>query len=489
MENTINETLSQEETESELRKLLWMLEEREKNFWILDTTMEKIPKQKELFNDFKERLNSSIADRKRFYLYYGGNGSGKTAAGAYITSLLAIWNDCAKYWLPFIGAKKNIWIGTKSGSNVKSVIHPYLLWDYSIAWIPKDLIEKPNMDNWILKWIILKNGCNIHIKTYDQWSENLQGWNPDWIWLDEEPVNEDVWDELVARTRNPKCEMLVTMTPLSWLTKVYSFFFEQNSEWLAEKSKIYRVSSVDNPFTDKTWTLGMTDETYRLRVEWSFENPTWLVYSSFMRSRNVIPHFDPKLLWKNWDEVKYYRGIDFGTSHPTAIVWLAQDIDDNFYVFDEFEEQNTYLSTIAEEFNKKSAGYNFEYTVRDSAAKREWIEFEKLWIKTVPADKNSKGINDMSNRRAGIMLMNELFSNGKLIISQNCKKLIRELETHYYKDGGRRDWEVNKENDDLLDALRYVIFLIKKNTWIKKKSIFIREFNKEFPTNSGIKFF
>jgi hypothetical protein len=41
--------------------------------------------------------------------------------------------------------------------------------------------------------------------------------------------------------------------------------------------------------------------------------------------------------------------------------------------------------------------------------------------------------------------------------------LIRELETHYYKDGGKRDGEVNKENDDLLDALRYIIFMIRKN--------------------------
>lgn len=481
----MNET-NIESQESELKQLLGYLEERTKSYAILDTSMDKIPKQKELFNDFKTRLDTSIAERIRFYLYYGGNGSWKTAAGAYITSLLAIWNDCAKYGLPFIWSKKNIWIGTKSGSNVKSVIHPYLLGDYSIARIPPELIEKPNMDNGILKWIILKNGCHIHIKTYDQWSENLQGGNPDWIWLDEEPVNEDVWDELVARTRNPKCEMLVTMTPLSWLTKVYSFFFEQNSETLANKSKIYRVSSIDNPFTDKTWTLGMEDEKYRLRVEWSFENPTWLVYSSFMRSRNIVPHFDPKLLWKNWDWVKYYRAIDFGTSHPTAIVWVAQDIDDNLYVFDEYEESNTLISDIVTEMRRKSIGYEFEYTVRDSAAKREWLEIAKLWVVTMAADKYSKGANDMSNRRAWILMINEMMGQSKLLISWNCKKLIRQLETHYYKEWGKRDWEVNKENDDLLDALRYLVFMIKKNNSINKKSIFQREFDNKYSPNKRL---
>lgn len=478
-----------EDNEKELKELLWLLEERTKNYWILDATMERIPKQKELFNDFKNRLNLPIAERIRFYLYYGGNGSWKTAAGAYITSLLAIWNDCAKYWLPYIGAKKNIWIGTKSGSNVKSVIHPYLLWDYSIARIPQELVEKVNMDNWILKGIILKNWCNIHIKTYDQGSENLQGWNPDWIWLDEEPVNEDVWDELVARTRNPKCEMLVTMTPLSWLTKVYEFFFEQHSEILANKSKIYRVSSIDNPFTDKTWTLWMGDESYRLRVEWSFENPTWLVYSSFMRSRNVVPHFDPNRLALWWEEVKYYRGIDFGTSHPTACVWVAQDIDDNFYVWDELEESNMLLSDIVDRVNAKSIWYSFEYTVRDSAAKREWLEIQKLWIRTIAADKHSKGANDMSNRRAGILMMNDMMAKWKLLISSNCTKLIREFETHYYKEWGKRDGEVNKENDDLLDALRYIIFNIKKNSSINKKSLFQREYENKYEKSNWFRTF
>ena len=76
-------------------------------------------------------------------------------------------------------------------------------------------MAKVNKDNGILKSILLNNHTEIHIKTYDQGSENLQGGNPDWIWLDEEPVNEDVFTEIIARTRRRDCEMLVTMTPLN----------------------------------------------------------------------------------------------------------------------------------------------------------------------------------------------------------------------------------------------------------------------------------
>jgi len=66
----------------------------------------------------------------------------------------------------------------------------------------------------------------------------------------------------------------------------------------------------------------------------------------------------------------------------------------------------------------------------------------------------------MSNRRAGIMKVNRLLKDGKLIVSSNCKNLIREFESHYYKDGSR-DGEVNKTEDDALDALRYAIMTIK----------------------------
>lgn len=466
--------IEKELLEQELKDLLRKLDNRQRNYSILDTKIERIPKQKELFWDFKERLKLQIEQRIRFYLYYGWNGAGKTAIWTYITALLAIGWDCERLGLPYIGSKKNIWVGTKSGSNVKWVIHPYFLWEWSMSRIPQELIEKVNMDNGILKSIIMKNGCKIQFITYDQGSENLQGWNPDWILLDEEPTNVDVWSELKARTRNPKCEMLITMTPLNGLTKVYEFFFEQRDEVLSKACKTYRVSSLDNPFTDKTWTRGMTEEEYRLRVEGSFENPTWLVFNQFFRTRNVVPHFNPYLMGHR-DDLKFYRGIDFGVSHPTAVIWLCQDIDDNLYIFDELEEQSMLLGDIVDKVNMKSAWYEFEYTVRDSSSAREWMEIAKLGLRTVPADKNTKGINDMSNRRSWIFLMNDLFNKGKLLISSNCQKLIRELETHYYKEGGKKDGEVNKEGDDLLDALRYTIFLIKKNNSINRKSILERK--------------
>lgn len=415
-------------------------------------------------------------DWDHLYLDYNFIVQHNTFVGCYITVLLALGYDTKKYNLPFIGVKKNIWIATKSGSNVKSTIMPYLLGDFSWTRIPEEMIEKVTQDNGILKAVQLKNWCTIHIKTYDQWQENVQWGNPDFMWLDEEPVNQDVWGELKARTRTRLCEMLITMTPLNGLTGVYDFFFWNDNKELEAKCKIYRVSSLDNPHTDKTWTLWMSAEEYRLRVDWSFENPTWLVYASFSRSKNIIPYYDPT----REEGYRFYRSIDFGTSHPTAIIFIAQDPDDNLYVYDEIRLANTELEEIVRQINQKSKWVEFEYFVRDSAAKREGLELEKRFgINTVPADKHSKWANDMSNRRTWILMINNLFHNEKLFIADSCKLLIKELESHYYKDGAKKDWEVIKENDDLLDAMRYIIYMVKNNYWARiKKSPILKKFDR-----------
>ena len=117
----------------------------------------------------------------------------------------------------------------KSGSNVKSTIAPYLLGDFSKTRIPPDEIEKITQDNGILKAIKLKNGAEIHIKTYDQGQENVQGGNPDWMWLDEEPTNEDVWSELKALHVRLNVRWLLRWL-LNGLTGVYDFFFNTDNQ-------------------------------------------------------------------------------------------------------------------------------------------------------------------------------------------------------------------------------------------------------------------
>lgn len=383
--------------------------------------------------------------------------------------------------LPMVGKKSNVIIGTKSGQNVKNVIDRYLLGDASPSRIPPEFVKQARYDNGILKGIELTDGSKVSIYTYDQGREIWQGANPDFIWLDEEPTDPEIWNEALARTRvkgkdGESCPLLMSMTPLSGPgTPVMEFFNEQTDEDVLRQSAKWLVSFLSNPFVDTSLAKAFKGHEYRQRVLGEACAPTGLVYSEFRRGTNVVPKFDPKELGPG---TKYYSGIDFGLTHPTAIVTLAVDEDDNHYVFDEWEESDATIERIAEAHKRMTAKYDFEYHVRDSAAAREGLELKsRFGIHLVPADKASKGESGESNRRAGILIINQLLADGKLVVADSCKKLIRQFETHYYKDT-EKDGAVVKENDDLVDGCRYLIFMVKKNKNVggKKERAFKDEF-------------
>lgn len=467
------------ERKKEIIKILDELELRKQKYWILTTKLQQ--HQEQLLPSVKEEIweGKIRVPKNKFILYQWGNGSWKTFTWIYTTVLLALWRETLKYWLPYIWRRRNIWIVTKSSSNVSWVLEPYLIWDYSPTWIPPELIEKATRDNWILKKVILTNWTVIEIRTYDQGYERLQGWNPDFILVDEEPTNKKVWEELMVRVRDPKSQILLTMTPLSWLTPVYEFFYEWKTwENKRDRRKIFVVSSLENEHADHSWLDYLSEQDKKMRMYWAFVPPSWLVYSSFIRSNNLVEHFNPDELWY-W--VRYYAWLDFWITHPTWFVLLAVDLDNNVYAFDWFLQEWLLMEDIAAKINSLVKKYDIEleYIVADSAAKRERTELAKLWIKTVPADKWSKGENNESNRKASIWKINGLFNKQKLFISDKLKhSLVKELETHHYKENAV-DWAVIKEGDDIIDALRYAIWTIKENSVVTNLQ---KRFEKKYET-------
>lgn len=194
------------------------------------------------------------------------------------------------------------------------------------------------------------------------------------MWLDEEPTDGDVFMEANARMRKLECQMLVTMTPLSGITRVAEYLVNTEDEGLRNKVMVKRVSSMDNPFTDKSWTLGLTDEERRLRVDGTFENPTGLVYSCFHRDTCVM---DSGLIHPHLG-CKYYAGVDFGVSHPTAVVFVVEDQYGYMQVYKEWRKSNASLSEIAQVISREDALVHLQYVVRDSASAREGLELDRL---------------------------------------------------------------------------------------------------------------
>ena len=186
------------EKQEELEAAYSVILERKKNYKIVDFKLQDF--QKPFFEAVGEMIVSDdgkSVPKYRALLYQWGNGAGKTILSLYITILLAMGDLTKEYNLPYIGRKKSIFIWTKSSDNLKNVIMPYLMEDFSKIKIPPELIKKVTQDNGVIKTIRLINGTVINFFTYDQWRERIQGTTGDLYLLDEEPIDSRIFDEAI----------------------------------------------------------------------------------------------------------------------------------------------------------------------------------------------------------------------------------------------------------------------------------------------------
>lgn len=413
------------------------------------------------------RTKASFKPLYKYILLIGWNWAAKTSTGCYIDILLALWKTWQKYWLPYIWSARQLLIVTKTSDSIRTNLEPYFIWTNSVTdvlKIPDQEIAKIKRDpsTQALKSIKLKNGNEILFRTYDAWQARLEGSNPDFIHLDELPEREDIFIELLRGTRGENSQMLLTFTPTKFNPAVHNYFYWQNSELVKERSYIREVDSLANKYADHTWLEWLSTEEQKIRRYWQFVPPTWLVYKEFNRNQNVIEWIDPKELWPN---TRFFWALDFWVNHPLAFLFIAVDEDWHIYVFDIIYEKWLLLSDLNTKVRDILSEYwiTLEYIVADTADARARLELKEIWLHTIPADKFSKGENNLSNRRAWIFKINWLLKDWFLIISDRCKALIREFEIHAYK----WNWseEVEKTNDDALDALRYFVF------WYTKPSI------------------
>jgi len=246
--------------------------------------------------------------------------------------------------------------------------------------------------------------------------------------------------------------------------------------------KSWRFKSEENPFLPKE-RLEQAKETstpdyYAQEYEADFRKFTGLVYKEFQREVHVIDQFDVP------DSFQIYRGMDFGSTNPTACLWIAVDADENCYVVGEHFATGETIDYHAGRINSHPLSKRVSQTFGDPSG-AQWIsEFAQRGIYITPANKEV-GTNFNSWVRFGIEKVSERLkripgkirtfrSDGSLqrldegkgepslYIFNNCQNTIREFETYRWKEKSvTQAQDLNepdvpeKANDHAMDALRY----------------------------------
>jgi len=291
------------------------------------------------------------------------------------------------------------------------------------------------------------------------------------------------WGQLLEPTLAfRKGKSLFISTPLFYnhFKKMYDMGLSGNPNW-----KSWRFTSYDNPHLDKEWIdkrkAERTPEAFATEYLADFKQFYGLVYKDFERETHVIQPFD---IPENWS---VYRGLDFGSTNPTACLWVTVDGDDNWFIVDEHYEVGKTIDYHSGVINSNKLNSRISASYGDPSGAQYIQEFAQRGIYITPANKetgqNQQGwvrfkIEKISEKlrimpgktvpQLGVATGGEAGSPGLFVFS-TCTNVIKEFETYRWKEKAvSQAQDLNepdapeKANDHAMDALSYFAVSYKK---------------------------
>lgn len=300
-----------------------------------------------------------------------------------------------------------------------------------------------------------KEGGGESIITLYGWEniESIRGLHFDFVVIDEVASMKIFWlnwQEVIRPTLiDRKGEVMFLSTP-----KGYNAFYElYNFELDPVKGKDYKsfhFTSYDNPFISKEEIdkakMEMSETRFGQEFLASFQKVEGLVYKEFSRERHLYSE-----LPKDTHFI-FVGGVDFGYTHPCAVTHIYKDMNGNYYVDDEWYQTGRTENQIADYV--LSCKFNSVYPDPENPSAISVLAEKGVPIREVIKNKDSVV--------SGINKVRDLLKQNKLKINKRCINLITEFESYSYPDyliGGVQLEKPLKENDDLLDSLRYVIYM------------------------------
>lgn len=167
-----------------------------------------------------------------------------------------------------------------------------------------------------------------------------------------------------------------------------------------------------------------------------------VVYRDFDERSMVIPQSSIP------DGLHVYCGVDWGFEHKGVITVWGDDSKGNVYLLHEYTSQFKFIDywvKLAKKLQQRY-GHNLKFWA-DSARPDNVTEFQKAGINCINANKN---------RMAGVEKCAEYMKQGKLFI--NADGISKFLDEIYQYIWDENTGEPKKENDDVMDSMRYAIF-------------------------------
>ena len=289
------------------------------------------------------------------------------------------------------------------------------------------------------------------------------------------------WQQILEPTlsfRKGKALFISTPQGFNHFKEMYDEGQKGDEYW-----KSWRFKSDENPYLPKERIEQARNtsspDAFATEYEADFRKYVGLVYKMFDRNIHVLSPFD---IPQEWDK---YRGIDFGSTNPTACVWIAVDNDGNWFLFDEYYESGKTIDYHAGVIQSKSQNLQISGTFGDPSG-AQWIqEFAEKGIYITPATKETStsqpnwvryGIEKVFEKLKPMPRIVSMVHRGDdvrslpaFFVFDKCVNTIRELETYRWKEKAvTQTKDMNepdvpeKANDHIMDAIRYLAVSYRK---------------------------
>ena len=393
---------------------------------------------------------------------FGGNRSGKTTAG--IIEFLFHLTGIYPKWYPeserHDGPVKGRICAKDFQKGVGEVVIPAFE-----EWLDDTLVKKKfrNPLGIPVKWI-LKNGSVFDILSYEQNTEQYEGWKGHMAWFDEPPPR----DKYIATLRG-----LVDFGGRNWLTLT-----PLTQPWIYDeiyvKSDGKSILAVTTDIRDNIhlsekdiaeFESKLSEEEKEARIHGRFMHLSGLIYKEFDANIHIC---EPPKVTKDWT---IYFCIDPHPRTPVACIWLGVDPQGNHWVFDELWLKDMDIEQIAHLIHAQEGTYPAKVRFIDPAMDKDNAlqggfnvrkELAKYGVFCQRAN-NDPDLGKSRIRQALKPKYNNILKTEVplLRVSRECPQTIFEFQHYIWGErktnqGMTPKNDPKKANDHFMDSLRYI---------------------------------
>ncbi|RKY56957.1 MAG: hypothetical protein DRP93_00200 [Candidatus Neomarinimicrobiota bacterium] len=341
------------------------------------------------------------------------------------------------------------------------------------GWIPLNCIESVSFVNegkGIIKEAVIKHKSGskstLGFRVYSQGMAVLMGSSLDLFLVDEAPRDETIFPQLMTRIQKCKSKQgraIFAATPENGLDPLVSQFYNEEGQYRSGFCPItvYDVSHIS------------AADIERMKADYPIHQHSMrLLGQPILGSGAIYPTVQEEYIYSDIeleDHWKVVTALDFGWSHPAAVVSVAWNPDDDMiYVFRAKKKSEWEIPYMAAYINTIGTGYTviFPHDGANSTQAGGGIELAKQFSDAgcnMNGERFHNPVSDDGKKgngvEVGLSTIRVLLKGGRLKVHSSLTDLLGEMATYHYDP---KTLKPHKVNDDAVDAMRYAVMSVKQ---------------------------